>query len=81
MFKSDAEFLQYAMHNYDNPQCSSVTEFEEDLKKLAHWFENRGKATRMGNWSTKEFWLDVPEVFVDFAIEAMTPDLAEYQVR
>ena len=36
MFKSDAEFLQYAMHNYDNPQCSSVTEFEEDLKKFLY---------------------------------------------
>ena len=36
MFKSDAEFLQYAMHNYDNPQCSTVTEFEEDLKKFLY---------------------------------------------
>lgn len=36
MFKSDAEFLQYAMHNYDNPQCSSVTEFDEDLKKFLY---------------------------------------------
>lgn len=36
MFKSDAEFLQYAMHNYDNPQCSTVLEFEEDLKKFLY---------------------------------------------
>jgi hypothetical protein len=36
MFKSEAEFLQYAMHNYDNPQCSTVTEFEEDLKKFLY---------------------------------------------
>jgi hypothetical protein len=36
MFKSDAEFLQYAMHNYDNPQCSTVIEFEEDLKKFLY---------------------------------------------
>jgi hypothetical protein len=36
MFKSDAEFLQYAMHNYDNPQCSTVSEFEEDLKKFLY---------------------------------------------
>lgn len=36
MFKSDAEFLQYAMHNYDNPQCSTITEFEEDLKKFLY---------------------------------------------
>lgn len=36
MFKSEAEFLQYAMHHYDNPQCSTVTEFEEDLKKFLY---------------------------------------------
>jgi hypothetical protein len=54
---------------------------EEDLRRIATWFEERGKTTRMGNWSEKEFWLDVPEVFIDFAIEAMTPDLAEYQVK
>lgn len=36
MFKSDAEFLQYAMHNYDNPQCATVSEFEEDLKKFLY---------------------------------------------
>lgn len=36
MFKSEAEFLQYAMHYYDNPQCSTLTEFEEDLKKFLY---------------------------------------------
>jgi hypothetical protein len=36
MFKNEAEFLQYAMHNYDNPQCSTVSEFEEDLKKFLY---------------------------------------------
>jgi hypothetical protein len=36
MFKSEADFLQYAMHHYDNPQCSTVTEFEEDLKKFLY---------------------------------------------
>jgi hypothetical protein len=24
------------MHNYDNPQCSTVAEFEEDLKKFLY---------------------------------------------
>ena len=36
MFKSETEFLHYAMHNYDNPQCSTVSEFEEDLKKFLY---------------------------------------------
>ncbi len=24
----------YAMHHYDNPQCNTVSEFEEDLKRF-----------------------------------------------
>jgi hypothetical protein len=29
-------FIQYAMHHYDNPQCHSVIEFEEDLKRFLY---------------------------------------------
>lgn len=29
-------FLLYAMHHYDNPQCHSLEEFEEDLKKFLY---------------------------------------------
>lgn len=29
-------FLLYAMHHYDNPQCHSIEEFEEDLKKFLY---------------------------------------------
>jgi hypothetical protein len=36
MFHNDAEFLQFAMHNYDNPQCTSIGEFEEDLKRFQY---------------------------------------------
>lgn len=53
---------------------------EGELQKLAKWFEERGKKTRTGSWSEREFWLDVPEVFVDFTLESMTPDLADYDV-
>lgn len=51
---------------------------EKDLRRLAAWFEDRGYQTQLGSWSEKEFWLDVPDVFVDFAIEAMKPELADY---
>lgn len=53
---------------------------EEELKKIASWFKQRGKKTKIGSWSEREFWLDVPEVFVDFTLESMTPDLANYDV-
>jgi hypothetical protein len=33
---SDSNFLLYAMHHYDNPQCHSLEEFEEDLKKFLY---------------------------------------------
>lgn len=34
MILNDDNFLVYAMHHYDNPQCHSLTEFEEDLKRF-----------------------------------------------
>ena len=33
---NESNFLLYAMHHYDNPQCNSVQEFEEDLKKFLY---------------------------------------------
>jgi len=53
---------------------------EEDLKRLAIFFNDRGFETKIGSWSDKEFYLDVPEVFVDFSIEAMYPEIADYDI-
>lgn len=33
---NDDNFLLYAMHHYDNIQCQTIEEFEEDLKKLLY---------------------------------------------
>jgi hypothetical protein len=33
---TDSNFVVFAMHNYDNPQCHSVEEFDEDLKKFLY---------------------------------------------
>jgi hypothetical protein len=33
---TEANFLVHAMHHYDNPQCHSLQEFEEDLKKILY---------------------------------------------
>jgi len=46
---TDDTFYIYAAHYYDNPQCSSMEEFEEDLKliqyikRLFNRFENTGQ--------------------------------------
>lgn len=33
---NENNFLLFAMHNYDNPQCHSMQEFEEDMKKFLY---------------------------------------------
>ena len=33
---TDSNFLLYAMHHYDNIQCHSIEEFEEDLRKFLY---------------------------------------------
>jgi hypothetical protein len=33
---TDDNFLVYAMHHYDNPQCHSIEEFEEDLRRFLY---------------------------------------------
>jgi hypothetical protein len=33
---NEANFLIYAMHHYDNTQCYSLAEFEDDLKKFLY---------------------------------------------
>jgi hypothetical protein len=33
---NENNFLVYAMHHYDNPQCHTLEEFEEDLKKILY---------------------------------------------
>jgi len=51
------------------------------LEDLAAWLQARGIETSVGSYSDKEFFLDAPIAFVDFVIEAMTPDLADYGVE
>ncbi len=49
-----------------------------DLDALAEWLRARGAAPEVGAYSAREFWLDLPDGFVDFVIEAMLPELADY---
>ncbi len=51
------------------------------LEELAVWAQAHGMEARVGHYSDKEFYLDAPIAFVDFVIEAMTPDLADYGVQ
>lgn len=51
---------------------------QQDLEALAAWFAARGLLASVGAYSDREFYLDVPDAFVDFVIEAMRPELADY---
>ncbi|MCJ2066332.1 hypothetical protein MKK63_27095 [Methylobacterium sp. J-088] len=53
---------------------------EADLRRLASWFTARGLTARIGAYSDREFYLDVPVAFVDFVVEAMLPELAAYDI-
>ena len=50
------------------------------LSGLAAWAKARGMEATVGAYSEKEFFLDAPDAFVDFVIEAMLPELADYGV-
>ena len=52
----------------------------EALQALADWAVAHGMAASVGAYSDREFYLDAPDAFVDFVIEAMRPELADYAV-
>jgi hypothetical protein len=33
---NERNFLLYAMHNYENPQCVNIEEFHEDIQRLKY---------------------------------------------
>ena len=51
------------------------------LEALASWARARGLVAVVGSYSDREFFLDLPGAFVDFVIEAMLPELADYDVQ
>lgn len=50
------------------------------LEDLATWARAHGLEATVGAYSDREFYLDLPEAFIDFVIEAMTPELADYGI-
>ena len=79
----DLQFSRSDTGHRDEDKLRSQVSFlsdtpEVDLKGIADWFRQRGLEASVGSYSDREFYLDVPEALVDFVIEAMTPDLADY---
>lgn len=81
----DLQFSRSATENRDPDKLRSQVSFLSDtpqaaLEDLATWLAERGLVASVGSYSDREFYLDAPAAFVDFVIEAMTPDLADYDV-
>lgn len=81
----DAQFVQSAVANRDADkrysQMSFITETpREDLEKLVAWAKEKGMDAFVGSYSDREFFMDAPAAFVDFIIEAMRPELADYGI-
>jgi hypothetical protein len=79
----DVQFTRSATTHRDADKRGSQLSFTSatpraDLESLAAWLAERGVAAAVGSWSEREFYLDAPDAFVDFVLEAMTPDLARY---
>jgi hypothetical protein len=81
----DLQFSRSETANRDADKFRSQVSFLSEtpraaLQDLANWARAQGMAASVGSYSDKEFYLDMPDAFVDFVIEAMTPDMADYGV-
>ncbi len=50
---------------------------KEDIMELEKWAQERNVAYKHGGWSEKEFWFDLPDIFVNFVIEIMHTSIME----
>jgi hypothetical protein len=81
----DLQFSRSAVAYRDEDKIRSQVSFlsetpRAELEALAAWAEAHGMKAEVGSYSDREFFLDAPEAFVDFVIEAMRPELADYPV-
>jgi hypothetical protein len=82
----DLQFSRSETAHRDSDKLRSQVSFlsttpEAALQDLAAWANQRGLAATVGSYSDREFYLDAPDAFVDFVIEAMLPELADYDVE
>ena len=79
----DLQFSRSETANRDADKLRSQVAFlsetpREALEALAEWLAGQGVEAQVGAYSPREFYLDAPAAFVDFVIEAMRPELADY---
>ena len=79
----DLQFSRSPTANRDAHKLRSQVSFlsntpKSDLEALESWARERGLAAQVGSYSDREFYLDAPEAFIDFVIEAKAPALTDY---
>ena len=84
-FNIDLQFSRVAASHADPERTRSQISFlsltpQADLATLASWLSERGVAAHVGAYSAREFYLEAPDAMVDFVIEAMRPELADYPI-
>lgn len=81
----DLQFTRSDTEHRDEDKLRSQVSFLSDapwpaLNALASWLAQNGIAATVDAYSDREFYMDAPDAFVDFVIEAMLPEMAEYGV-
>jgi hypothetical protein len=82
----DLQFTRSDTTHRDEDKRRSQVSFlsltpQAELDALAAWLGERGLPAQVGAYSDREFFMDAPDAFVDFVIEAMRPELADYGVE
>ena len=47
------------------------------LNEIKNWAEAKGIKYREGSWSEKEFYFDLPNIFINFVVEVMHTSIVE----
>jgi hypothetical protein len=79
----DLQFSRSEISKRDSDKIRSQVSFLDDhpkaaLEGLANWARQHGMEAEVGSYSDREFYLDIPDAFIDFVVEAMLPELADY---
>jgi hypothetical protein len=69
---NDVNFLNYAMRHYDNPECKSIDEFQEDLNRTKYIKRLFRKYTTTGELRERLLLNHIIIFYNVFGIEAAT---------
>jgi len=75
---NDQTFLLVAMHHYDNTQCTSIAEFEEDLKRFSYLKKLFSRYAENGDLKSRLILNHIIVLFNLFGI--VTPELLFFKI-